>query len=202
MAANTYSLQFDKNKLGILDTTKVMTIRNESAFTIMMWVKIGSGSTSPYQRLLVERQATSGKIRLAVTPLRDLIRFEFGPKDGTDDINYDYRPPTGVTFDNDLWTHIAFSASMSGDTSYNIIVNGAVVATGELTLPADTTAVSDTAMAGSGVYLGNHLLSGSTYNRTKTGWQGSVDEIMLFKSAVSASRPISTVRRFRFRSSS
>lgn len=185
MAANVYSLKFDGNKVVILDTTKTMTVRNLSAFTLMAWAKIGSGSTDPLQRAYVERQGTGSKIRLAMTPLRDLIRFEFGPKDGTDDINYDYRPPTGVTFDDDLWTHLAFSASISSN-AYNTIINGQVVATGELTLPAETEAVSDTAMSGSGVYVGNHILSGSTYSRAK-GWKGSLDEIILFDTALSAS---------------
>lgn len=186
MAANTYSLRFDGTKVGILDTTEVMTVRNLSAFTIMAWVKIGSGSTDPKQRLYVERQGSSSKIRLAITPLRDMIRFEFGPKDGTDDINYDYRAPTGVSFDNDLWTHIAFAVSISSNV-YHIIVNGQDVATGELTLPADTEAVSDTSMAGLGCYLGNYLLSPMVVYSLSRGWQGSVDELMLFDNALSAS---------------
>ena len=81
MAVNNSALQFNgTNQLVKLDPRA--TIRNMGSFTRGMWFKAGAGANDPLRRAYVELQGTGSKIRFSMTPYKNKIRVEFGPKDG------------------------------------------------------------------------------------------------------------------------
>jgi phage-related protein len=156
------------------------SIKNLSNFTWMAWCKVGS-NPSQYKRAYVERQGTGTGIRFAFTPYDGRLRFEFSPKDGTTDTNYDYRH----TWD-DYWHHVAFVARISGASpTYEMFLDGIQVAEGKLVVPAGTTAVSNTTPLGGSIYLGNasfHTSGGDVF-ATDRYWNGKLSEIITFNTA-------------------
>lgn len=180
MATNVSSLKFNGTnrhaKLSANATTKNMT-----NFTWMAWVKVGPLTTSSLQRVYVERQGVSTGIRFAVAPFKGKLRFEFSPKDGVADTNYD------VKYDwDDRWHHIAFVARITGSNpTYTIYLDATKVATGTLVKPSGTDQVTNTAPFGSVIYLGNHSMhtSGGDVFASDRYFDGNIDEILLFSTA-------------------
>jgi phage-related protein len=179
MALIDTSLRFN----GLTRHAKLNTassIKNLSNFTWMAWCKVGS-NPSQYQRAYVERQGTGTGIRFALTPYNGRLRFEFSPKDGTTDTNYDYR----YTWD-DYWHHVAFVARISGASpTYEMFLDGSQVAEGKLIVPAGTTAISNTTPLGGSIYIGNasfHTSGGDVF-ATDRYWDGKLSEIITFNTA-------------------
>lgn len=176
MALNTSSLLFDgTNDHAKLSTSS--TLKNLGTFTWMAWFKVGATSTTQFKRAYVERQGSGAGIRFAFTPTRGRLRFEFAPKDGTTDTNYDY----SYTWDT-RWHHAAFVARVGGTPSYEVFLDGLSVATGKLVVPAGTTVVSNTTPLGGSIYLGNYSLhtTGSDVFPSDRYWAGNLDEILIF----------------------
>lgn len=185
MAINTYSWLFLNGaaRRGLVDSRA--TIKNMSSFTWMAWVKPDPGN-GPYQRLYVERQGVGTGIRFAAAPIDGKLRFEFSPKDGVPDTNYDYN----YTWD-DNWHHIAFLANMTDSSStYDIYLDATKVATGSLVVPSNvdlngtTPIVSNTTPLGGSNFLGQASFHTSGGNVFVDGryWYGNVDEMLLFSS--------------------
>ncbi len=185
MTVNVSSLNLNgTSHYALLSTTD--TIKNLTSFTRMAWIKNAGDNLSQYKRLLVERQGTGTRIRFAITPYRGRLRFEFSPKDGVTDTNYDYK----YTW-NDRWHHVAFSARGIGGSNptYEIILNGISVAEGTLIVPDNLAQISNTTPLGGSVYVGNasfHTTGGNVFASDKY-WEGMVDEIYTFNQAKTAS---------------
>lgn len=193
MATNSYSLLFDgaSNRATIPATSNGPTTKNMSEFTLMAWVKPDAGN-SQYDRLWVERQGTGAGIRLAMTPMDGRIRFEYSPKDGHTDTNYDYK----YNWD-DNWHHVAFAVRMSDtDSHYEMYLDATKVAEGQLVIPSnvdrsgpnptDPPIVSNTWPSGGKIYLGQasfHTSGGDVFSADRY-WKGNVDDILLLNASV------------------
>ena len=179
MATDNAAIQFDgATQLVKIDTRA--SIRNMGAFTRGAWFKAGSGANNPLRRAWVERQGSGARIRFSMTPYKGKLRFEFGPKDGVSDVNYDVALPN---WNDDYWHHGAFSASLGGSNpTYKIILDGIKVAEGTLVLPAGVTTVDDTAPLG--IYLGCASLhtSGGEVFPSDRFWNGKLDDLLTFNS--------------------
>ena len=181
MAINTSGLNFNgTSRYVLLSTTD--TIKNLTEFTRMAWIKNAGNTTSGSRRMFVERQGTGTRIRFAITPMKGLLRFEFSPKDGVTDTNYDYK----YTW-NDRWHHVAFSARGIGGSNptYTIFLDGTAVAEGTLVVPSGTTVISNTTPLGGNIYLGNasyHTTGGNVF-AADTYWNGLLDELYTFNGA-------------------
>jgi phage-related protein len=185
MAVNSYSLLFNgTSRRGLVDSRA--TIKGMSAFTWMAWVKPDPGNNQ-YKRLYVERQGTGSGIRFACTPMDGKLRFEFTPKDGAQDTNYDYK----FNWD-DYWHHVAFVARLAADGStYQMYLDAVLVAEGSLVVPSNvdlsgsTPIVSNTTPLGGSNYLGQasfHTSGSNVFDPTRY-WAGKVDEMILFNAA-------------------
>ncbi|MES4792333.1 MAG: hypothetical protein C4321_04515, partial [Chloroflexota bacterium] len=197
MVANTYAILFTSSNQDRIDFSGAAlgnSIRNLDTFTIEAWIKVGSNATSPAQRLYMERQGTGRLPRLAIAAWNDTqrgigkLRFEFARVDGTSDTNYTYTRPTVW---DDYWHHVAFTVDI-GNANFVIYLDGANVVTGKLTdggkdannVPLK---VSDTAPLSLTVGAG---YDGTTY----TYWDGKIDNIRLWKSALAQSTIQSAMR--------
>lgn len=181
MATNVSGLNFNGTTRYVLLSTSD-TIKNLTEFTRMAWIKNAGNTTSGYRRMFVERQGTGTRIRFAITPMKGLLRFEFSPKDGVTDTNYDYK----YTW-NDRWHHVAFSARGIGGSNptYSIFLDGVSVAEGTLVVPNGLTAISNTTPLGGNIYLGNasYHTSGGNVFAADTYWNGLLDELYTFNGA-------------------
>jgi phage-related protein len=182
MAANNYGLQLVSTSSDRVDLSTSFTIADLSTFTFEAWVKVGSGSTSIYQRAFAMRQGNSKKgIRLALTPVEGKLRFEFARVDGTSDTNYTYE------YDwDDYWHHVAFTADI-GAKEYAIILDGAQVQTGVIPdggLDGEDAALKISNTTSAGIWLGSFSENGSTFPYY---WDGKIDNIRLWSSVKSAS---------------
>lgn len=175
--SNASSLQFNGlNRYAKLSTLN--TLKNMTAFTWLAWVKPGPLSTSSQQRAYVERQGTGSGIRFAATPYKGRLRFELGVTDGKSDTNYDYK----YTWDN-RWHHIGFVGRITGASpTYEMYLDGTMVATGTLVKGSGVNNVSNTTPLGS-VYLGNHSLATVETFPSDRYWDGKIDEILIFNTA-------------------
>lgn len=182
MATNPSAIQFNgTTQLVKIDTRA--SIKGMTSFTRGAWFKAASGANNPIRRAWTELQGSGSRIRFSMTPYKGKLRFEFGPKDGVSDVNYDVALPN---WDDDYWHHGAFSASLGGSNpTYKIILDGIKVAEGTLVLPAGVTAVDNTTPQG--IYLGCASLwpSGVETFAADRFWAGKLDDILTFSTVQS-----------------
>lgn len=195
MALNPSAIQFN-GTTNLVKLDSRASIKNMGSFTCMAWFQANDSVRDPLKKMWVERQGSGSKIRFSMTPYLNKFRVEFSPKDGVTDTNYDAAFPQ---WNDQRWHHGAFVASLGGaNPTYKIVIDGATVASGKLVLPAGVTTVENTAPLG--VYLGNasfHTSGGETF-ATDRFWQGNIDDILIFNTALSESAILDYVQSHDF----
>lgn len=160
------SLQGSTNRFAIAPNSPSLNITNQ--ITIAAWIR----PTEVGTRTILSKAGTDG-YELA-TNSNGKIEFRFNPD--TYGSTYRLLSVAGYPADGTTWMHVA--ATFDG-TSSKIYINGILNAS--ITFPTSTTIISNT----SGLYIGSLL--------TNRRWKGSLDDLQLYKRALSATEILNIV---------